>query len=139
MSPDDIEYPDTAGYPDGTGFLDEGTASVFREAGSAEFVAPSADAELDLRVIDDPSTGEYRALVGDREVGVIRYERSAEGVTVVRSTYVEPELRGDGIGTAFIAHVLDDRRERGESVIVECPVIRRYVAAHPEYASVVVR
>ncbi len=139
MPRESFEYPDTAGYPDGTGFLDEGTASELAAAGSVEFLTPSAEAEVDLRVLDDTVTEEYRAIIGDREVGVIRYAHLGEGPTVLRSTYVDPQLRGFGIGTAFIAHVLDDRVARGERVIVECPMIRRFVETHGEYADVVVR
>jgi len=140
MSRDSFEYPDTAGYPDGTGFLDEGTAEqVTRGAGSAEFVTPSAEAPDDLRVIDVPDAEEYRAIIGDREVGVIRYSRADGAPTVLQSTFVDPELRGQGIATAFIVHVLDELRQRGESIVVECPMIRRYIAAHGEYADIVVR
>ncbi|QNO38113.1 N-acetyltransferase [Protaetiibacter sp. SSC-01] len=139
MQHESFEYPDTAGYPDGMGFLDEGTASALAAAGSVEFLTPSAEADVDLRVLDDPQTQEYRAIIGDREVGVIRYAHLGGGPTVLRSTYVDPQLRGFGIGTAFIAHVLDERMERGERVIVECPMIRRFVEAHGEYAGVVVR
>jgi len=140
MSRDSFEYPDAAGYPDGMGFLDEGSAEELTEgSGSAEFVTPSADAPDDLRIVDDAHAGEYRAVIGDREVGVIRYSRAESSTIVLHSTYVDPELRGAGIATAFMVHVLDERRDRGESVIVECPVIRRYLASHSEYADIVVR
>ncbi len=138
MSRDALEYPDIAGYPDGMGFLDQGTAWLAVEAGSVEFVVPSADAPVDLRVVNDAPAGEYRAVIEDREVGAIRYERAGGGVTVLRSTYVDPQLRGRGIATAFIAHVLDERLARGERVTVACPVIRGFVAAHPEYARVTI-
>src|SRR5690606_32771913 len=123
VSRDRFEYPDAAGYPDGMGFLDEGTADILRGAGSLEFVVPSADAPVDLLVLDDPTSEEYRAVIGDREVGVIRYSHLHGSPTVLRSTYVDPQLRGDGIGTAFIVHVLDERLARGEKVVVECPMI----------------
>jgi predicted GNAT family acetyltransferase len=130
------EYPDAAGYPDGMGYLDEGTAATGDGGGSSEFIVPSADTEAELRVLDDPATEEYHALIGDREVGVIRYSRLGDSPTVLRSTYVDPQLRGYGIGTAFIAHVLDARRDSGERVIVECPMIRHFIDLHPEYADV---
>lgn len=133
------EYPDAAGYPDGMGFLDEGTAATGDGGGSSEFVVPSADSDVELRVLDDTATEEYHALIGDREVGVIRYSRLGGSPTVLRSTYVDPQLRGYGIGTAFIAHVLDARRESGEKVVVECPMIRHFIDLHPEYADVEVR
>jgi predicted GNAT family acetyltransferase len=139
MSRDSTEYPDEAGYPDGAGFLDEGTSDALSAAGSAEFVTPSADADSDVVVVDDPQTEEYHALIGDREVGVIRYSRLEGSPTVLRSTYVDPMLRGYGIGTAFIAHVLDERISAGERVVVECPMIRHFIDTHPEYADVEVR
>ena len=139
MSPDTLEYPDAAGYPDGKGFLDEGTATPSLPAGAEEFITPSTDSESDLRVLDDPESAEYHALIGDREVGVIRYVRSDGAPTMLRSTYIDPQLRGLGIGTAFIAHVLDERREHGESIVVECPMIRHFIDTHPEYADIVVR
>lgn len=107
--------------------------------GSAAFVIPSADAVTDLRVVDDPATEEYRAVIGDRTVGVIRYAHLDGSPTVLRSTYLDPRLRGAGIGTAFIAHVLDERLARGERLVVECPMIRRFVETHREYAGVAVR
>ncbi|WP_157981578.1 GNAT family N-acetyltransferase [Protaetiibacter intestinalis] len=140
MSADSFEYPDAAGYPDGMGFLDEGTTpGRAPSVGSAQFLTPSAEADVDLRVVDDSATEEYHAVIGDREVGVIRYSRLSGSPTVLRSTYVDPQLRGLGIGTAFVAHVLDERRERGERVIVQCPMIRAFVESHREYADVVVR
>jgi len=108
------------------------------QAGSAGFVTPSADAVADLRIVDDAATEEYRAMIGDRQVGVIRYSHLEGSPTVLRSSYLDPALRGAGIGTAFIAHVLDERLARGEHVVVECPMIRRFVETHREYAGVVI-
>jgi GNAT superfamily N-acetyltransferase len=136
VSPD-FEYPDNAGYPDGMGFLDEGTARLAAAAGSAEYLVASADAPSDLRIVDDPGARTYRALVDGWEVGRIEYRTSASGTTLT-STYVDPLLRSSGLATAFIAHVLDERLERGERLTVVCPVIRGFVAAHPAYAGVAV-
>jgi len=131
VSPE-IEYPDNAGYPDGMGFLDEGTARLAADAGSAEYLVASADAGSDLRIVDDPGGRTYRAIVDGWEVGRIEYRTSATGTALI-STYVDPALRGRGIATAFIAHVLDERLANGEDLTVECPVIRGYLAVHPEY------
>lgn len=58
---------------------------------------------------------------------------------VLQSTYIEPELRDRGIATAFIAHVLDERRAQHDEVIVECPMVHRFIELHPEYRDVLVR
>ena len=137
MSRDSVRYRDIAGYPDGMGFLDQGTAA--REfMASAAFSAPSAESDDELSVVIDEARSEYRAMLGDQPIGVIRFA-STGGETTLRSTYVDPALRGRGIATSFIAHVLDDRRAAGERLVVECPLIRNYIALHPEYRDVQAR
>ena len=107
------------------------------EAGSAEFVTPSETAEYEIAIVDDPATQEYRALVGERSVGSIHYTREPGEPTVLVSTYVDPELRGRGIATAFIAHVMDERLEQGERVVVTCPLILEFLQNHREYDDIV--
>ena len=97
--------------------------------------APSTDADTEIAVDDDPDAGEYRARVDDRQVAVMRY--SGDDVVTIHSVVVEPGLRGEGIGTAFIAHVLDDLRDSGHRVIAGCSEVREFVERNPEYADIV--
>jgi predicted GNAT family acetyltransferase len=50
---------------------------------------------------------------------------------------VDPSERGEGLGTAFIAHVLDDLRDTGRKVIAECSEVRDFLARNPEYGDIV--
>ncbi|MFC0681041.1 GNAT family N-acetyltransferase [Lysobacter korlensis] len=138
MARDAFEYPDVAGYPDGSGFLDQGTALSPEDGGSLEYTTPSAEAETEFVVRDDVAAFEFQALIGRRVVGLIRYAGRDSGPLVLRSTFVEPVQRGRGIATALIAHVLDDLRDRGQRVAVECGQIRGFIDAHPEYRDLVV-
>ncbi len=138
MPRDTFEYPDRAGYPDGTGFLDEGTALRPGDGGSLEFWRPSAEADTEIVVRDDRDTSEYQAFIGNRVVGLIRYARRDGSPVLLRATFVEPGQRGLGVATALIARVLDELRDREEPFEVECPQIRAYLQAHPEYRDLVV-
>ena len=101
----------------------------------AELEAPSTDADAEIAVDDDPDAGEFRALVDDRQVAVMRY--SGDDVVTIHSVVVEPGLRGEGIGTAFIAHVLDDLRDSGRRVIAGCSEVRDFLDRNPEYGVMV--
>jgi predicted GNAT family acetyltransferase len=99
--------------------------------------APSVDADAEIAVDDHPDAGEFRARVADRQVAVMRY--SGNDVVTIRSVVVEPGLRGEGIGTAFIAHVLDDLRDSGRQVIAGCSEVRDFLERNPDYADLVYR
>jgi predicted GNAT family acetyltransferase len=117
-------------YPIGPGYAFTG--------GSETLTTPSADSLGEIRIVHVGRASEYRAAIDDAIVGAIRYRREAEEITL-SSTYIDPRLRGLGIATAFIVHVLDELLSEGELVTVECPIIRDFVTQHVEYAAVRVR
>ena len=106
-----------------------------REPEVAELDAPSTDADAEITVDDDPDAGEFRARADDRQVAVMRY--SGDDVVTIHSVVVEPGLRGEGLGTAFIAHVLDDLRDSGRRVVAGCNEVRDFLDRNPEYADIV--
>ena len=136
---DPIEYPDTAGYPDGTGFLDEGNAALVDEVTlEAERVLDTPSAEADFEITIRHATDEQRYIVelDDHEIATLRYETNGDR-TVLLTTTVDPELRGRGVASDLIAHVLDELSESNRKIEVRCPVVQAYLAAHPEYAPLV--
>ncbi|MDH6182135.1 putative GNAT family acetyltransferase [Microbacteriaceae bacterium SG_E_30_P1] len=127
----DFEFPDAAGYPDGKGTLDEGTA---HSADANELDEPSTDRDADIVVSRDDSGSLYRATLGDDEVAVMHVSGSPDSELVIESTVVDAAVRDRGIGTAFIAHVLDQVREAGGRIVPECSMVRSFLDENPEYA-----
>lgn len=142
--PNGIEYPDEAGYPDGRGFLDEGTAASGGEADTPEGALgediqqdpPSAEAETEVGVRRDEERDAYVADVGGDTVATLTYRHDGDRIVLV-DTVVLPSMRGRGIAAALIGDTLDDIRDRGERIAVECPVVADYIARNPEYAELV--
>lgn len=127
----DNEFPDEAGYPDGKGTLDEGTAKA--DSTPEELNEPSTDRDDDIVVTADPSGTAYRASLGDDEIAVMHLRPGDDNVITITSTVVDPAVRDRGIGTAFIAHVLDDLRDKGAHIVVECSMVEAFIASAPEY------
>ncbi len=130
----DFEYPDEAGYPDGRGFLDEGTAPTGPDPVSTELDVPDAEADDEVRVVHDAASRTYQALLGEHQVAVMHASADDAGVVTITSTFVEASARGRGIATEFIAHVLDELRDDGSKIVVECPEVSRFLEHQPEYA-----
>jgi uncharacterized protein len=89
------------------------------------------DAQITVR--NDPQSGRYQALLGDRVVGVIVYERQGSRV-IFRHTIVEPEFRGRGVASALVRAALDDLAANGSSLTSYCSFVTGFIAANPGYA-----
>jgi predicted GNAT family acetyltransferase len=89
-----------------------------------------------ITIQNSTESGSYDAVLGDRVVGTIVYERR-DGRLVIRHTVVDPEFRGQGIATALARAALDDLRESGTTLTNYCGFIADFIARNPGYATVV--
>jgi AcrR family transcriptional regulator len=105
-------------------------------------VASRGDAQgAGVRIEHDPDERCYRALVGDRRLGRLRYDRGERIVILIR-TDVEPgadtSAGADGVADALVRHALDDVRSDGANQVVPlCPYVTWWLDRHPEYRSLV--
>lgn len=90
---------------------------------------------MGVLVEDNPARRRFEILVDDALAGCTTYEQRPGAVVLVR-TEVDPSFAGRGVGTALVRGILDQVRERGERVIVECSFVAGFVRRHPEYADV---
>ncbi|MDO5058568.1 MAG: GNAT family N-acetyltransferase [Neisseria sp.] len=70
-----------------------------------------------------------------REEGHIAFEdyELFDGGIAYTHTEVPPELGGRGIASFLIKYILDDAAAKGLKVKPVCPLVRAYIAKHPEY------
>ena len=91
----------------------------------------------DVKVEHRPDERRYTLLVGGEEAGELVYRDRGGDVLALLHTEVDPAKRRRGLGSQFVAAVLDDIRERGLRVVPICPFVEAYVSAHPAYAGLV--
>ncbi len=91
-----------------------------------------------VEVRDRPDRSRYEVSVGGELAGVATY-RLDEGRTEITliHTEVDPAFRGRSLADRLARHALDDARERGLQVRPDCPFMRRFIKAHPEYGDLV--
>ena len=86
--------------------------------------------------VRNDSNHRYEASIDGIAVGHLRF-REHNGQMVLIHTEVDPAYEGHGIGGAIARFALDEARERGATVVPECPFVRAYLSHHPEYADLV--
>lgn len=89
--------------------------------------------DIEITVRNDPESGRYDAVLGDRVVGVIIYERQGSRA-IFRHTTVEPEFRRHGVGGALVRAALDDLAANGMSLTNYCSFVTDFIAGNPGYA-----
>jgi predicted GNAT family acetyltransferase len=86
----------------------------------------------DLEVRKDEQTRLYEAVIGDRVVGSLAYE-TVGGKTALTHSYVEPDRRNLGIGSALAEFALADVTASGVRPVVYCGFVADYADAHPQW------
>lgn len=78
------------------------------------------------------NTGESRFEVEvDGSLAVAEYVLEGQTITFTH-TVVPSALEGRGVGSALAKAALTSARERGLTVVPQCPFIRGYLEKHPE-------
>jgi predicted GNAT family acetyltransferase len=90
----------------------------------------------DMQLVDNDDKDCYEGIIDGQVVGVVVYKRVG-GRVVIRHTVIEPESRGRGLGGQLVRAVLNDLRERGDTVTNYCGFVADFIAANPEYQSIV--
>jgi predicted GNAT family acetyltransferase len=80
----------------------------------------------------------YVALLDGEPIGELVYRDTEEGRVFTHSGIV-PEHEHHGYGTQMVRAGLDDTRAAGIRPIGQCPMVRNFLAEHPDYTRVPAR
>ena len=89
-----------------------------------------------LRVKDNSEQARFEAFVGSERAGFTTYH-AQPGLITLLHTEIDPAFEGQGIGSRFVAEILDDARRRDLHVLPICPFVRAFLQKNPEYADLI--
>jgi predicted GNAT family acetyltransferase len=89
-----------------------------------------------MQIINDDGKSCYEGVINGQVIGAVVYKRIG-GRVVIRHTMIEREFRGKGLGAQLVGAVLDDLRVRGDKITNYCGFVTDFIAANPEYQSIV--
>jgi predicted GNAT family acetyltransferase len=86
--------------------------------------------DVEVRKVEE--TRLYEAVIGGEVVGSLAYE-TAGGKTSLTHSFVDPDRRNMGIGSALAEFALADVAASGARPLVYCGFVADYVDAHPRW------
>ena len=95
------------------------------------------EASLDVDVVHEPTRRRFVARAGQKESHLF-YIPGAHGVVEFRTTYVDPALRGQGVGEKLVLAALGWARDEGIKVIPTCWYVGTVVRRHPEFEALLI-
>ena len=104
-------------------------------ASPAEISSDARDT-ADLRVEDNSEEARFEAFVGSERAGFTTYH-AQPGLITLLHTEIDPAFEGQGIGSRFVAEILDDARRRDLHVLPICPFVRAFLQKNPDYADLI--
>ncbi|MBW3535067.1 MAG: N-acetyltransferase [Gemmatimonadetes bacterium] len=87
---------------------------------------------MDLDVQHHPDERRFVAVVEGNE-NYLSYAALEDGALDFRHTWVDPSLRGRGVGERIVRTALEHAREHGLQVVPSCWYVGAVVRRHPEY------
>ena len=87
----------------------------------------------DIETRHDEEHQRYVAVLDGTQVGELLYRDTAEG-RVFTHTEIDAAYEHHGFGTQLIRASLDDTRADGIRPIGQCPMVRNFLAEHPDFA-----
>jgi predicted GNAT family acetyltransferase len=95
----------------------------------------SATDEVEIR--DHPSAHRFEVWVGDELAGFARYQALGGDRYTFIHTEIDPRFEHRGLAGRLVAESLATARERGWSVLPQCPFVKAYLEGHPDQVDLV--
>lgn len=83
-------------------------------------------------VRDVPERGRFELALPGGHVAFATYRESAPGVLAILHVEVPRALEGQGVGSRFMAGLLDLVRRRGQKVVPYCSFAAAYIRRHAD-------
>lgn len=68
----------------------------------------------------------------------IKFPTTEDGLVDFAGTFMDPSLRGQGIGDQMVCAAITEIRKRGAKAIATCPYVKAWFGRHPEESDVLV-
>jgi len=82
---------------------------------------------LETRVTRNDETSRYEIHVGDVVGGFAEFLTSRSGRVIITHTELDPQFKGQGLGSILAGEALADLARRGDVVVPRCPFIAHYL------------
>lgn len=81
---------------------------------------------------EENAKGMFIMKIDDEVAANMTYSRIDANNIIVDHTAVAPSMKGKGVGTQIVQHLVDWARENNQKVLPLCPFAKAMIERHPE-------
>jgi len=91
---------------------------------------------MEIQRTGSENEGKFYIEENDKNIALMTYKKSSDGVIMIDHTEVDPKLRGEGIGEDLVAEGVKYARENNFKIVPTCPFAKAEFDKHDEYRDV---
>lgn len=91
---------------------------------------------MEIQRTGSENEGKFYIEENDKNIALMTYKKSSDGVIMIDHTEVDPKLRGEGIGEDLVAAGVKYARENNFKIVPTCPFAKAEFDKHDEYRDV---
>lgn len=91
---------------------------------------------MEIQKTETEDKGRFFIEENDRQIALMTYKKTGDGVITIDHTEVDSNLRGRGIGEDLVAEGVKFARENDLKILPRCPFAKAEFDKHADYADV---
>ncbi len=94
---------------------------------------------MEIQRTELESGGKFYIEENDKQLALLTYKKSGDGVITIDHTEVDSNFRGEGIGEDLVAEAVKFARENRLKIVPTCPFAKKVIDDEPEFQDVLSR
>jgi predicted GNAT family acetyltransferase len=91
---------------------------------------------MEIQRSEDGNRGKFFIEENDRQLALMTYKKSGDGVITIDHTEVDSNFRGEGIGEDLVKEAVRFARENNLKIVATCPFAKKVIDETPEFQDI---
>jgi len=91
---------------------------------------------MNIQQSEDGNQGRFYIEENEKQIALLTYKKSGDGVITIDHTEVDPNFRGEDIGEDLVAEAVKFARENDLKIVPTCPFAKKVIDDKPEFQDV---
>ena len=91
---------------------------------------------MNIQQSEDGNQGGFYIEENEKQIALLTYKKSGDGVITIDHTEVDPNFRGEDIGEDLVAEAVKFARENDLKIVPTCPFAKKVIDDKPEFQDV---
>ena len=91
---------------------------------------------MEIQRTETEDNGKFFIEENDRQIALMTYKKTGDGVITIDHTEVDSNFRGEGLGEDLVAETVEFARENNLKIVPTCPFAKKVIDDKPKFQDV---